>query len=443
MLVGATLPNTGSVGFVSFGFTNVLLLPPAPPTPPNDPNTLDVVLDPNVPNCGVFAEVELLVEELTVVKLLLAGGLIEEPNIGVAEALDEPPPPPNEPNIFVEAGVVVVVDDVDKDVVDVTFAVVDMVVVEVTAENNVFAVVVVTAALFAELLPKLKPPKPVVACVFAAGVVAEDEPKVNIGFTAAVIVEEVVVVADVDVVVLMELLTVVAAAVELLLIVDEPKTKPELFGDVADIVVGALNAKLSKDFFSSVTDAVGFTVSILVPNENPPVVEEAVLVPKPNEGAATPVGLSLLLTVVLVVVGGKVNFTLGVLAAVSEDNAVFDLVVAVVVVKDFEPNTKPDGADETTEFSLTFVATVVDAGVTPNLKPVIFVLESVSSFLLSLVVLDIGLIPNWKPPCAGTDAGFVLSSVLLAKPFLKSSSLGALAPVPKPKLNLDAAVAPN
>lgn len=58
-----------------------------------------------------------------------------------------------------------------------------------------------------------------------------------------------------------------------------------------------------------------------------------------------------------------------------------------------------------------------------------------------------GLIPNWKPPCVGATkavaTGFAVSSFLVAISFLKSSSFGAFAMVPKPKVNLEAAVAPN
>lgn len=350
MLLVATLPNTGSVGFVSFvGFANGLLLaPPKPPaaTPPNEPKTLDVVFDPKDPNVGgVLVALVLLVEELTVVELLLAGGLTaEEPNIGVAEAFDEAPPLPNEPKIFVEAGVLIVA------AVEVAFAVVVEVDVEVLTPNNVLAVVVAFVLPVELLLPKLNPPKAGVALEFvAAGVVDAGEPKLNIGFTAAVVVADVEAVVAVVLLVLLKVVDVD----KLLLVVDEPKTKPVFFVAVVEIVAGVLKAKLSKPFFSSATDVVGF-VSVLVPKENPPVVEEVLDVPKPNDAAATVPGLSALLAALaLTVVVGNVNFTLGVLAAVAEDNDGVDEVVAVVVVG-FMPKTKPVDADETVDDSFTF-----------------------------------------------------------------------------------------
>lgn len=359
MLVGATLPNTGSVGFVSTEVTADELLPPAPLLLPNEPNTFCVVLLVNVPNCETFVVVELLVEELTVDKLLLAGELMEEPNIGVADAFDELP---KDPKIFVEAGVVVVVDDVDKHVVVFDAEVVIAVDVEVTLENNVLLFVDT-----AELLPKLKPPKVGVACeLVACGIDVAGELKLNIGFTDAVEVDDVTVVAV--------FVLPIVVLVELMFVVDVPKPKPMFLVVTAVTVlagVGALKAKLSRDFFSS-TVTIGLT-SILFPNEKPPVVEVLVLDPKLNVGAATPVGLSLLI-VVLVFVEGKENLTLGVLTAiVLEDIAVVgvDVKVAVVevdvVVNGLEPKVKPVEIGRVTVVSFVFAPSLETASI---LKPV-------------------------------------------------------------------------
>lgn len=316
---------------------------------------------------------ELFVEAVVVT----AVANVEEPNVGVAEAVD----PPNEPNKFVvAAGFVLEFKDDAAGVID------D---VEVTAPNSGLSVPVDTDAGAA---PKLNPPNPPDVVVVVEGlvdatvvVVVVEEPNENIGLTVTVVatdVEEVAAAAG-----RFDVLLDVADAVA-----GEPNTKPAVVVDEVDddTAAGVLKANPSKTgFFSSA----GLFAAL--PKLKPSVVDEAEFEPKLNVGtAAVPVVSDDDEEAVEVVADGKVNLTLGDAAAAADGVDVVVANVVLVVVVPLAPNENPVVANElgvAVKFSVFFVDSADEVVVAPNLNPDTSVLlASVSSFLISWI----GLIPN-------------------------------------------------